>query len=325
MRKMHCFWLAALSLVAMSVMDDDIDGTWTFEKAVEYHGMLKNVDPPSEYRTIQIANSELALPPRCYVSLKKMKDRLDVPFQTMFKSADLNTNQIGEYLDKEFGFKLTEISYRTNRHMSDCNKLGQDILVSKDRIIVMDAGTIFLSYKRSDGGTSAASKSNVPLYGHKLSQLPYNQENFMGLCADYYPKGKNGPLSTTKCAPVYYPYAVYAKDKDPLSVLIGTHKYLAGGIQSDAVDYDDPLSNGLHPVFMLLPPLGDVLLVRVEDMEGGDKREGIGGVFLSIKNGRVVDQLNASCNWDERYYCGYEGERQLRYRLLQSGKFKELK
>jgi hypothetical protein len=325
MKRMQCLWLAILSLVATTVVADDIDGTWKFEKAIDHEGLLQNVDPPPEYRTIQIVNAQLGLPPECFVSLEKMVDRLDVPFQVMFRAADLNTKQIGEYLDKKFGFKLTDVSYRADPHMSDCNKLGLDILVSKDRIIVIKAGLIFLSYKRSDGGTSTASRSTVPLYGHKLSQLPYNQKNFMNLCADHYPRGKKGPLTTTKCAPVYYPYAVYAKDKDPLSALIGTHKYLAGGSQTNnAEDYDDPLSNGLHPVFMLLPPLGDVLLVRVEDMQGGEVRDGIGGVFLSIKNGRVVDQLNDDCNWNERYYCGYDDGKP-RYQLLESGKFKELK
>lgn len=325
MKKKYSFWLAILSLAATTVLADDIDGTWKFEKAIDHEGLLQNVDPPPEHRTLQIANGKVRLSSRCLVSLKKTVDQLDVPFQVMFRAANLNTEQIGEYLNKQFGFKLTNVSYSADLHMSDCNKLGQDILVSKDRIIVIDAGLIFLSYKRSDGGIEAASKNTVPLYGHKLSHLPYSQRNFMDLCENGYPWGKKGPLTTTKCAPVYYPYAVYAKDKDPLSVLIGTHKYLAGGARADAVDYDDPLSNNLHPVFMLLPPLGDVLLVRVEDMEGGDEREGINGVFLSIKNGRVVDQLNAGCNWDEHYYCAYEDERPQRYQLLESGKFKKLK
>lgn len=147
----------------------------------------------------------------------------------------------------------------------------------------------------------------------------------MDLCYATYPSIKKRPISTTKCAPVYYPYAIYPKDKDPLSVLIGSHKYVSGGSQNNnAEDYDDPVSNGLHPVFMLLPPLGDVLLVRVEDLEGGEDRDGIGGVFLSIKNGKVVDQLNDDCDWDERYYCSREGKKP-RYQLLENGKFKELK
>lgn len=325
MRKTHSFWLAILWLVATPLLADDIDGTWKFERVVDYEQFGQNVTPPAEYQTLQIVDANIRLSSRCHVSLKKMVDRLDVPFQVMFRAADLNTQQIGDYLDREFGFKLTEVSYRADPGVSNCNQLGLDILVSKDRIIVIKAGSIFLSYKRSDGRTSAASKSTVPLYGHKLSQLPYNQRNFMDLCANGYPRGKKGPLTTTKCAPVYYPYVIYPKTKDPLSLLIGTHKYHAGGASPDADDYDNPVSNGLHPLFMLLPPLGDVLLVRVEDAEGGEVREAMGGAYLSIKNGKVVDQLNASCNWDERYYCGYEDEKQPRYQLLESGKFKELK
>lgn len=325
MKNMQRLWLGILWLAATTAMAEDIDGTWKFEKAVEYHGMLKNVAPPSEHQTIQIVNAKITLSRRCPVKFSKKKNELSIPFQALFQSTNLDTKQIGEYLKKKFGFKLTEVSYSADSDISDCNQWGQDILVSEDQIIVINAGSIFLSYKRSDGGTSAASKSAVPLFDHKLSQLPFNTYNFQVSCANNVSWPKKALQTTTKCAPVYYPYVASKKDKDPLSVLIGTHKYLAGGVQTDAVDYDDPLSNGLHPVFMLLPPLGDVLLVRVEDMEGGDRREGIGGVFLSIKNGQVVDQLNASCNWDERYFCGYENEKQPRYRILESGKFKELK
>lgn len=321
-------WLLPTMLCwgATVAMADDINGTWKFEKAVDYEGLSQNADPSPEYQTIQIVNAEIRLSSRCPVDLEKMVDRLDVPFQTMFKAADLNTEQIIGYLNKQFGFNVPKVTYTANPHMSDCNRFGQHFLASKDQLIVIKAGTIFLSYKRSDGGTNAASKSKVPLYGHKLSQLPYIQRNFMDLCYATYPSNKKGPITTAKCAPVYYPYVVYEKDKDPLSVLIGSHKYLAGGSQrTNADDYDDPLSNGLHPVFMLLPPLGDVLLARVEDMEGRhEQRETIGGVFLSIKGGKVVDQLNADCNWDERYYCSYDGEKPS-YQLLQSGKFKELK
>jgi hypothetical protein len=325
MRKTRIILLVAFMLATSAALADVIDGTWKFEKALEYHGLLKNVAPPPEYRTVQIVNGELGLPPKCYVGLKKAEYAYGRSFQPLSK-AGAEENSIADYLQKQFGFKLSEVqySYTADPDMSDCNNLGQEILVSRDKVIVIRGASIFFSYTRSDGGTGKAISKDVPLYGHKLSHLPFIDDNYMWRCVERALTTRI-PKSTTKCAPVYYPYAVSKKDTDPLSVLIGTHKYLAGGARrTNDEDYDNPLSNGLHPVFILLPPLGDVLLVRVDDLEtSDDSREGIGGANLAIKNGRVTDQLNVPCNWDEQHYCRFD-DGKAHYQLLESGKFKKL-
>jgi len=312
-------------LVVSSVQADVIDGTWRFEKAVEYFGLLKDVAPPSEYQTVQIANGKLGLPPRCFVSLRKQEYSFSAAFQSMLK-AGIEEKPLADYLQKQLDFTISGVrdSYKMDPDMSDCNNLGQRILVSPNKLIFIDGGAVFYSYARSDGGTAKAISSSVSLYGHKLSHLPFNGDNYMTLCASSIPMAKHIPQTTTKCAPIYYPYAVSKKDTDPLSVLIGTHKYLAGGAKrTNDEDYDDPVSNGRHPVFVLLPPVGDALLVRVDDLETGEDREGIGGAYLAVKGGRVTDQLNVACNWDERHYCSFDKRKPV-YQFLESGKFKKL-
>jgi hypothetical protein len=166
--------------------------------------------------------------------------------------------------------------------------------------------------------------SNVNLYGHKLSQLPFSVSNFMTLCEASIPGIKGVKQTTDKCAPVYYPYSATKKDTDALTQMIGNHNYQKGGARN-AEDYDNPLANNLHPTFMILPPLHDVLIVRVDDFEPGpnEQRDTMSGAYLAIKDGKVTDQLNFGCAIDIDYFCVAEdGTKQ--YQLLDTGKFKKL-
>jgi hypothetical protein len=113
--------------------------------------------------------------------------------------------------------------------------------------------------------------------------------------------------------------------RDLLTQLVGTHNYQKGG-QPEAQDYNNPLANGLHPYFLVLPPLKDVILVRVEDYEQGDTagRDGLTGAWLAIKGGVVTDQLNEGCNMNADYSCVDSSGKKM-YQLLETGKFKKIK
>lgn len=52
------------------------------------------------------------------------------------------------------------------------------------------------------------------------------------------------------------------------------------------------------------------------------EREVMSGVFLSIKDGKVVDQINTTCIMNENYIC-MAGETK-QYQLQPTGKFKRL-
>lgn len=148
--------------------------------------------------------------------------------------------------------------------------------------------------------------------------------DYSNLCTSSLLKVKGTPQTTDPCAPVYFPYTIAKKDTDALSQLIGRHTYKKGGARH-AEDYDNPAANNLHPTFVVLPPMEDVLLVRVDDFEPGTNanRETMSGAYLAIKDGKVTDQLNDGCDINTEYACvGDDGKKQ--YQLLDSGKFKKL-
>jgi len=175
---------------------------------------------------------------------------------------------------------------------------------------------------RSNGKLAPA--DDPRLSGHVQTQLPFNLNNFYELCGKLIAadgKVKDG----AKCAPVYAPYIARKGDADKLSQLVGGHNYMKGGAEySD--DYAPPFAKNMNPVYLVLPPAKDVLVLRVEDMETGAKsqRNTMGGVYLTIKGGKVVDQLNSGCNIDEQHFCVAQDGTKL-YQLQESGKFLKLK
>jgi hypothetical protein len=129
------------------------------------------------------------------------------------------------------------------------------------------------------------------------------------------------PQLSKKCDSAFFPYIVRRNIKDPLLKLIGAHEFLKGGANGPSGDYDNPVANNLHPVVLIFPPLKNVVLVRVADIEGADDaRDQMSGVYLAIKDGKVTDQLNEGCSFDENYVCSTPGEL-AKYKLLETGKF----
>jgi hypothetical protein len=165
---------------------------------------------------------------------------------------------------------------------------------------------------------------DTPLaYERKTAQLPFHPANYVTHCLAKIPMVKGVPQGTTKCSPVYTPYVATATG-DALAQVIGNHNYKQGGALY-ADDYAPPFASKLHPVFVVLPPLKDVLLVRVDDMEQGpgEQRDVMSSVYLAIKNGKVTGQLNDGCVITTEYACADEDGKRL-YQLLESGRFQQL-
>jgi hypothetical protein len=311
----------AAAILASPAWAADASGTWRFEKSIDYAG--KQPLPAPKTPVLQIANGQAAFSPTCFVKLSKERYLYSTPFQALLQSG-VDESKLDGFLVKHLAFPLkSDKDYYEADLDADCNAPMREFLVSGNRLLVPFAGSAFHAYVRSDGGTARPVDPKVALGGRKLSQLPFSPTNYAALCTAAIPKAKGVPQATAKCAPLYYPYVADAKDTDPLAKLIGTHDYAKGG-RKNARDYAPPFASKLHPTFALLPPLKDVLVVRVEDLEGGkEERETMPGVYLSIRDDKVVGQLNEGCTLDERYACVDEAGKK-RYQLLESGEFKKL-
>lgn len=285
--------------------------------------------PPST-KTLQILDGRLSLSARCVVSLTPTKYYPGGPFQSLLKSGE-DESTIRSFLLKQFNFKLqdTKSFYQADPKMNDCNDLASNFLVSNEQLIAIHAGFRFYSYTHIKSSaaepSSDASATTVDvLSGLKPSQLPFSVANYMGLCSSKIQALKGVPQATSKCGPVFFPYVATRQSRDALSKLVGSHLYQKGGAANESEDYNNPVANNLHPVFLVFPPMGDVVLVRVDDMEKAEERDPIRGAYISIKGGKVIDQLNEACSFDTSFLCS-SGDKKPKYQLLDTGKFSQLK
>lgn len=160
--------------------------------------------------------------------------------------------------------------------------------------------------------------------GFKVSALPVSIDNYMAKCLPKIVDKRGVPHATEKCGPSFFPYIAEARSTDPIVKAIGTHNYKKGGA-SFADEFATPFEHGLTPTFLVFAALKDVTLVRVDDFNIGkpESRDLMGGVYLSIKHGKVLDQLNTGCSFDAAYTCiNSDGDKE--FQLLDTGKFKKL-
>jgi hypothetical protein len=316
-------------VLVLSSMDanaaiDELSGTWKFSKSAIYFSKT-GIPPAAAYRTLQIVDGQVLLQPMCSIPTKYSKEAYDYSdFFQMALQGGTEEKDMAKYVQKNFGFDLIKAKeFYVGRKLTQHCSIGlNNIFAMKDRLIFAGPGGSFNSFERSSGGVPTTSDPTVNLYGRKLSHLPFRSDVFNVLCAEMLPFIKGVRQSTDKCGPVYFPYVATKADTDPLARLIGAHTYKKSG--SDAQkDYDNPVAHNLHPVYMLLPPLKDVIVAAVEDLEIGDTRPGMAGVFLSIKDGKVVDQITASCTLGEDHGC-VDGDGKKTYQLRDSGKFEKI-
>lgn len=319
-------WLF-LAFSTLHAHAQSIDGKWVFDRAVDYEDLTSSTIPPLS-STLQILNAQAILSAGCVVNLRQEAYYPGGPFQSLLKSGE-DEPGISKFLFKYFSFKLNEIKvYYVADIGARCNKLGIYFLVSDEKLISVHGGSLFYAFKRdkSTTGSVATQAVNDDLGNLKISRLPFNPHTYIVNCLEFMQKRHGAaPLLSNKCDSAFSPYIVARNTKDPLLKLIGAHGFLKGGANGASSDYDNPVANNLHPVVLIFPPLKNVVLVRVEDIEGADDaRDQMSGVYLAIKDGKVVDQLNEGCSFNADYVCSTQGE-SAKYKLLETGKFILLK
>jgi hypothetical protein len=317
------FWLT-LILLAIPAGAQSIDGRWIFDKSVDYEGLTPSSTPPS-IMPLQITNAQAMLPSNCTASLRQQSYYPGGPFQPLLKSGE-DEPAIANFLSKQFNFSLGSVKvYYVADVGVTCNKLGSHFLVNDEKLIAIRGGSLFYAFKREKSALGAVGTNTAlaNMGGLKTSLLPFNLDTYNNTCLGSMPKRKGVPLANKKCNSAFAPYIVGPTSKVALLKLIGAHAYVKNGARGASEDYDNPVSHGLHPVALVFPPLKGVVLVRVDDVEGGDVRDAMSGAYLAIKDGKVTDQLNEGCSFNADYVCSAQGE-PARYRLLETGKFSSM-
>ncbi|WP_156398178.1 hypothetical protein [Duganella sp. Root336D2] len=313
--------LSAISLFAISSSTAaELAGTWKFERARGFYSHQKNIAPPDQ-KTIQLVNNRTNFGPRCLGTYTRTKYSYHMLFQMAMKGG-VDERELGSFTKKEFGVSLPAkgFYYRLEGPTDVCREQFEDVWVDGDRLLVAAGAEIFYSFVRT-----ADPKVPFPeLAGLTASHLPYDTDIFANHCAAQVGLAGELQRELDKCSPVFNSYIAKKESTNYIAQLVGNHDYRRGGA-SFADHYSTPFSHNQHPVFHVLPPLKGIVVVRVNDLGAKTKedREVMGGVYLSIKSGKIVDQLNERCNLTEKYTCVDE-DNNPQFQLLETGKFKRL-
>lgn len=331
------FSLAAALLGAAAVAASPT-GNWHFDKSVDLAS--KGNAPAPSVTDLKIDGSALVLGPDCRVNIERQPYSFDQPFQASLRAGRTET-VLSPWIAKVLQFDLLDVQdyFVADAGPARCNRFAIDILVHDDRMLVVHGDRVY-AFARSPAGSTAAStvapalsdekagsaaRASLPqLRGVRLSRLPFDMARFQADCANHLPVVRNVPQATTTCGPRYFPLIATPSSSDAIGRLVATHDFVRGGAENPTGDYANPASHGLHPVYLVFPPLGDVVLARVEDIERAQERDPIRGAWLAIKGNRVTGQLNEGCSMTAEYICQW-ADREGGYQLMSDGTFKPLK
>lgn len=292
------------AFLCANVLAHEADGTWVFEKSIDHDGIISQPAPPPTNR-FDIRDGVIVGTGDCNITLISQTYYPGGPFQALLKEGT-EESEIASFLTKNFNFDLGKTkTYYTGIPSAGCTNFFRSFLISPTRLIAVRSGILFYGFKRSAAGTATqpTQQPAVDLQGLKVTPLPFKVKDYIAQCAGQWPTKNGIPISSGRCAPGYFPAVASHGDKSIISRLVGSHEYQKGGAKNDSEDYNNPVAHGLHPLYLVFPPYGGTVLVRVDDMEKAEERDVIKGAYLAIKDGRVTDQLNINCDFDAKYVC----------------------
>jgi hypothetical protein len=317
--------LVVLQLLLLAAIDtayaSPVDGSWIYISSGDL--LSTKVETKSEKEWfMQAMQRKIMTSQSCLLDLHPPSTAtLDILFKDDQKN-DQRRLRIKDIIASASGMVLEKKLFRYTVESHDCSGNIGTLFVQDNKMVAIAGGNHFYTYARAKGQGNGG--SSVHSLRERVSSFPFSPGNFSALCEPYIRRIKGVPQATTACASLFFPYIAKNGDGNFLANLIGHYHYIKGNANYFN-DYDDPFANGLHPVYMVLPPLNDVFLVRVEDLEGNaDQRDMYSGAYLSIKKNAVVDQLQAGCIMTAGYIC-LDGNAKPIARMLPSGRFERFR
>ena len=321
-------YLLALMLSGMALVcnayaqaqDAGISGTWLLERGTEFDGLVSNptTDLPP---TLQVLGDRFVMPRGCSVRLQRERTSLGTIFLNLLK-ADVTEGEIETFYQKQFKLNIRQVKESLKNDQKDikCYRGAMDLLQLDNTLVVVEAGgSLAFLYKRITPIQGAAGEG-------PYSQLPFRLASYRTLCPKAITWSNRKPVGVTKrCAPLYFPRIAMASSTDAIARLVGHHNYEGPAVGSrgpQTNDYNSPWESGLRPIYQAFPPKGDIAIVHVTDEEGSLSRDAMPGAYLSIRNGKVVSQLNVNCTMELDYVCR-EVDSAMHYTLNSKGEFVE--
>lgn len=326
MRKMTLVFSLVISahLNACARDTDVASGTWKFEKSQVYQEPNAPAEPPP-FESISIQNNVASFSPSCKVAFTQRDYSFGMVFQAMSKAGDTEP-PLDRFLTKNFALPLakTKSVLYFEAPARNCARPVINMFFTGKRIVI-PAGGVFFSYTNATTAPESAKPAPAKqgaadlVAPYKITPLPMDFDRYLSQCTPKILNGRRLPRTTDQCAPSYFPYVADPKSKDPLMNIVGNHEYKKGG--SEFADlFSPPFKMKTAATFLVYPPMNNMVVVRVDDFEAvkNEQREIMNGVYLSIVDGKVVDQIEG-CDLNRDYVCMSEGA--VVGRLSANGKF----
>lgn len=293
-----------------------IDGSWIY---LNSFGLINNNTLRMNQKAwfVQALHRRVMISSACILNLQPAPYKGSEVFSDAMRS-EKKYSSIKDSIKEKSGISLDKTLYRYTVERDDCGQNIANLLVQGRKMVAVTSTFEFSTYTR---GEVPADRSKMPgSTAETFSSLPFSPGNFSMLCDPLIRRVRGVPQSTRACAPLFFPYVAKKRGPSEFAKIVGRHHYIKGDPKYFN-DYDDPFKNGLHPIYMVIPPKNNVYLVRVEDREGlADERDMYSGSYLTIKNGAVVDQLNNGCDMTAEYVCLNDRAEKVA-RMLPNGKF----
>ena len=277
-------------------------GSWVLDKSVNFSG---RASAAPKYMKFTTSSNLLRFSDDCSAHFANAPYRYDLPFQSFLKR-NVSEQGMSTFLQRSFGLdlKVTK-TYLHSDEQAFCTMFADDIFVNGDALILSDGESNFYQFRRQTSAVAPGDNATASVLADvKLSQLPMDLDRVERECLPSTRVRERG--WDTKCSPFAYLNEANSRSKSKLARIVGSYDYLRQ--YDEAGKMNNPVSHGLHPIFIAFPPKGDVILVRVFNMEQTPDDVGyLPATYISIKEGKVVDQLDDHCNFDEKYVCELPG------------------
>ncbi len=314
---------AFLSACASAVTPE---GTWKFERSIDYLGRTP-VNQAPRFPTLVIHNNEVRLSDICVAKFASEEYLFSDVFQPLTKQGTTE-KQVDAFLLKNLNLSLSKTRevFSLADTPGNCSRPMMEFFMVGDRMLVPVGATFYTYVKAQAEAAPAPAAAGSPVAtlaaGYKLSKLPLDFDRYYSSCLPKLKDAKGQLRTSDKCAPDYFPYVADPKSADPIMQLVGNHDYAKWG-QEYTAGFSPPFKQKVPATFMVFAPMKQVTLVRVDDFGPvlNEERDVMTGVYLSIVNGKVVDQISG-CHFNRDYVC-LEETRPVA-NLTDSGKFQKL-
>lgn len=312
-KQMLALSLASIALGGGHATAATPEGAWKFEHSLDYYGRTPANAAP-KFPAPVVHGQEISLSAACVAKFDSEDYAFADVFQPLSKEG-VTEKQLDSFLAKNFGVALAKIKtvYSVTSSPANCARPLMEFFQVGDRLLI-PVGVTFYSYVKVDAAKPAVSqefsqgdKSTSIIATYKITPLPFDFDRYYASCRPKILGGKSLPQTTDKCGPNYFPYVADPKSDDPLMKLVGNHDYAKGGSEY-ASGFSPPFRQKTAATFLVFTPMQGVTLVRVDDFEvvRNEARDVMTGVYLSIVNGKVVDQISG-CHFNRDYVCLDEG------------------